>query len=131
MNPTPTPTESITAPTPTPTPIESPNIHETDTEAILDGTNKLLEFLQKNKKVVSASDQVVLKEKFNEYFKSCPSVFDMAIKHYNSPNFDKTQFMQIISNMLTYIKKIQMKELTQNEASEKIGTILANKYFPK
>jgi hypothetical protein len=52
-------------------------------------------------------------------------------KEYTKPDFDKKHFDRNLGEMLKYITKIQKSEITQDKASEVIGTLVAKQYIPQ
>jgi hypothetical protein len=72
-----------------------------------------------------------LEQKYNYLFKTSETLFKLIIKDSLQPNFNYNTFENKLNVMLDYILKIQNSNITQNEASEKIGVVVADEYIPK
>ena len=74
---------------------------------------------------------VLLKEKYNYLYITSKTLFDFIVKNVNSKNFDRELFNLNLNKMLNYIVDIQNNNLTQNDASEHIGGLLAKQFIPQ
>ena len=63
---------------------------------------------------------------YSYLYKTSRTLFLLILKEKNVND----TFKQNIKLMLSSISKIQSNEISQNTASEEIGTVLANEYIP-
>lgn len=74
---------------------------------------------------------VLLQEKYNYLYITSKTLFNFIIKSSKNDKKDYEQFNLNLNKMLNYIINIQNNELTQNDASEHIGNLLANQFIPQ
>lgn len=101
----------------------SSNIHDTKTSLIKHQVDEMI--LDMN---LSTNE---LEKRYSELFKTSPSLFKFILKEIKNEKFNKEEFYTHLNKMLDLINQIQKSKVTQNNASEEIGTIFAKKYFPK
>lgn len=101
------------------------NIKDTNITIVKAEASSLLNDIQNNVKDVN------FEEKYNVLFTTSKSLFNMIIKDAVKSDFDKKAFYDKLDKMLYYIKKIQDSNITQHNASEKIGEMLASEYIPQ
>lgn len=88
------------------------------TELILDCINTTL-------------DVKFLETKYVYLYTVSKTLFEFIIRETKSKNFNKSRFDNNLDFMLNYILKIQNNELTQNDASESVGELVAKQYIPQ
>lgn len=78
-------------------------------------------------------DKSLLEAKYNYLYVTSKTLFDFIVKNIKEANdkFDMELFNLNLNQMLNYIVKIQNNELTQNDASESVGSLLANQFIPQ
>lgn len=103
------------------------NIHDTKIHKIKSEVNNLIKELSHDT-VISA---YYLQQKYNYLYTTSKSLFDLILKECMAGDFNKDDFDKKLNKMLLLIFKVQSNELTQNQASENIGTILAKEYIPQ
>jgi Glu-tRNA(Gln) amidotransferase subunit E-like FAD-binding protein len=115
----------------------SGNIHDTNTSLIRKDVDDLLEELQglKQKKInlknYLDSNSEDLKKKYSNLYNTSNTLFKFIISQYDTDKFDRDQFNNTLSILLSNIENIQKSKKTQHDASVEVGSILANKYIPK
>ena len=115
----------------------SGNIHDTNTSLIRKDVDDLLEELQglKKKKInlknYLDSNSEDLKKKYSNLYNTSNTLFKFIISQYDTDKFDRDQFNNTLSILLSNIENIQKSKKTQHDASVEVGSILANKYIPK
>jgi hypothetical protein len=72
-----------------------------------------------------------LEQKYNYLFNISKTLFNLVIQESKNPNFNKTSFDKNLSHMLDNILKIQQNQITQHNASEDIGKLLAKQFIPQ
>lgn len=103
----------------------SNNIHDTKVDKIKTQVYGLLNDIQ------NGNDITQLEEKYNYLYSTSKTLFTFVSKEIKRPSFNKQQFDKNLDNMLNHILKIQKDELSQNEASENIGKLLAKQFIPQ
>jgi hypothetical protein len=74
-----------------------------------------------------------LQEKFNNLYSNSPTLFNYILTNYEKTRHNienENKFKENLDLLLSKILQVQQGYCTQNEASEKIGTHLANVYIP-
>ena len=104
----------------------SNNIHDTKVEKIKTQVYNLMEDIKNGER-----DTELLEGKYSYLFNTSKTLFNLVSKEAKKDNFNKQQFDRNLEQMLKHIVKIQSDELTQNEASENIGKLLANQFIPQ
>lgn len=111
----------------------SGNINDTDVKTIKEQINNL-----KNKldMIYNTGDnkedwEVSLKREFRKLYKTSKTLFNYIYINYNTENFNENFFNKTIDMMLDKIISIQQSEITQESASNNIGSLLAKKYIPQ
>lgn len=105
-------------------------VHKTDVGMITSEINNLIVELR----TTDGSDEkdiTYLQNKYNYLFSTSNTLFKLIIKESLSGNLDTTAFTFKLNKMLEYICKIQQNDLTLDEASKKIGVLVADEYIPK
>ena len=103
----------------------SNNIHDTKVDKIKTQVYGLLNDIQ------NGNDITQLEEKYNYLYSTSKTLFTFVSKEIKKPSFNKQQFDKNLDHMLNHILKIQKDELSQNEASENIGKLLAKQFIPQ
>jgi hypothetical protein len=103
----------------------SNNIHDTKVDKIKTQVYGLLNDIQ------NGNDTEQLEEKYNYLYSTSKTLFTFVSKEIKKPSFNKQQFDKNLDQMLNHILKIQKDELSQNEASENIGKLLAKQFIPQ
>jgi DNA topoisomerase VI subunit A len=104
----------------------SNNIHDTKVDTIKTQVYNLMNDI-KNGETNTES----LESTYSYLFTTSKTLFNLVCKEAKNPNFNKHQFDRNLEQMLHHILKIQQDELTQNEASENIGKLLAKQFIPQ
>ena len=105
----------------------SNNIHDTKVDKIKEQVYNLINELNNN----ADTDTEILQEKYNYLYTTSKTLFNFIIKEHNKQGFDKTLFDRNINQMLSHITRIQKDEISQNNASENIGKLLAKQFIPQ
>lgn len=103
----------------------SNNIHDTKVDKIKMQVYGLVTDIQ------NGNDTEQLKDKYNYLYSTSKTLFTFVSKEIQKPSFNKQQFDKNLEQMLNHILKIQKDELSQNEASENIGKLLAKQFIPQ
>jgi len=109
----------------------SNNIHDTNVDKIKSQVYSLLDDLQKSNLETTDLDTKELEQKYNYLFNTSKTLFNLVLKESKNPNFNKASFDKNLSQMLNNIVKIQQNQITQHNASEHIGKLLAKQYIPQ
>jgi hypothetical protein len=104
----------------------SNNIHDTKVDKIKTQVYSLMNDIKNGER-----DTELLQDKYHYLFNTSKTLFNLVLKEGKKDNFDKQQFDKNLEQMLKHILKIQNDELTQNEASENIGKLLAKQFIPQ
>jgi hypothetical protein len=104
----------------------SNNIHDTKVDKIKTQVYGLLNDIQNGN-----NNTEELEEKYNYLYSTSKTLFTFVSKEIKKPSFNKQQFDKNLDHMLNHILKIQKDELSQNEASENIGRLLAKQFIPQ
>jgi hypothetical protein len=72
-----------------------------------------------------------LEHRYKHLSKTSNTLFKFIIKNYNTPKFDKTFFNKTLTLMLDKIGNIQDSKISQENASEHVGTHLAKTFIPQ
>lgn len=105
----------------------SDNIHDTKIDMIKRDVDLLIKDLSSD----IFYDLDYLKNKYHYLFTTSSTLFNLITNNVNKKNFNKDLFYKNIDEMLKYISLIQKNEITQHNASENIGTLLAEQFIPK
>jgi hypothetical protein len=81
--------------------------------------------------IYNGNTEDILQEKYNYLFTTSRTLFKFIIRECNKNNFKKDQFDNNLKFMLNNILKIQKNELTQNDASENVGKLVAKQFIPQ
>jgi hypothetical protein len=76
------------------------------------------------------NNYIIFKTKYKYLFNTSKTLFNYILSEINKNGFNKVNFDFKINEMLYMIHKIQNSEITQDEASKKVGVMLANQYIP-
>lgn len=104
----------------------SNNIHDTKVDKIKTQVYSLMSDIKNGE-----SESNILEDKYNYLLTTSKTLFNLVCKEAKNSNFNKQQFDKNLDQMLKHILKIQSDELTQNEASENIGKLLAKQFIPQ
>lgn len=104
----------------------SNNIHDTKVEKIKTQVYNLMDDIKNGEK-----DSEKLEDKYSYLFSTSKTLFNLVCKEAKNHNFNKQQFDKNLEQMLNHILKIQKDELSQNDASENIGKLLAKQFIPQ
>lgn len=104
----------------------SNNIHDTKVDKIKTQVYNLMNDINNGE-----NNTETLEANYNYLFTTSKTLFNLVCKEAKNPNFNKQQFDKNLDQMLKHILKIQNDELTQNEASENIGKLLAKQFIPQ
>lgn len=74
---------------------------------------------------------VIRQENYNYLYSTSKTLFDFIIREVKCRNFNKERFELNLNVMLNNILKIQKNELTQNDASEIVGELVAKQFIPQ
>ena len=109
-------------------------IHKTNVDKIKQDIFELIQELKETNYIYTkmTGDTIFesLKNKYNYLYKTSKTLFTFIVQETNNTNFIKEHFDRKINEIFNLILKIQKDEITQNEASEKVGVMLANEYIP-
>lgn len=105
----------------------SNNIFDTNVDKIRTEVRSMID----NIGLSTNADVVYLSGKYPHLHETSKTLFNHIIKESQKQNFDKTTLFNKLEPMLKQISKIQKNELTQNDASENIGILLAKEYIPQ
>ena len=79
---------------------------------------------------ISEISENELQIKYSYLYNISKTLFNFIYKEKKNKSISIEIFNNQLNQMLDYISKIQKKELTQNNASELVGKMLANQYIP-
>jgi len=103
------------------------NIHNTNVDKIKLQVNNLINDINSHPNLSSEE----LENKYHYLFTTSKTLFNLIIAKTKKSNFDKQAFDKNLSYMLSNITKIQQNEITQDNASENVGKLLAKQYIPQ
>ena len=111
----------------------SGNIKDTD---VLKLRGLVNEFIQDMDIVIKNGESVsdyteIYKNKYKYIFDTSSTLYKLIYDQYNSLKVDKTQMLNNLNMMLVAIENIQKSQITQHDASESIGEVLASQYIPQ
>lgn len=104
----------------------SNNIHDTKVDKIKKQVYDLIIDIKGGE-----NNSETLESKYSYLFSTSKTLFNFVCKEVKKSNFNQQQFDKNLENMLNHILKIQNDELTQNQASENIGKLLAKQFIPQ
>jgi hypothetical protein len=104
----------------------SNNIHNTKVDTIKTQLYSLINDIKNGEE-----DTEQLEIKYNYLYSTSKTLFNFVCKEVKKSVFDKKQFDTNIEQMLNHILKIQKSEISQNDASENIGKLLAKQFIPQ
>ena len=108
------------------------NIHHTNVDKVKAQVKQFLADLDYHKKDMSTiPGKDIFEDRYHYLCKISQTLFNFIYENYLNPQFDKTVFRRHLDEMLKYISKIQKSEITQDKASEIIGTMVAKQYIPQ
>ena len=111
----------------------SGNIKDTNVDIVKQEIESLLKDLEniKIKGDESPDDYLYnLGKKYTNLKTTSSKLFEVTIKEFQKPNFNKSYFLKNLHMMLDSILNIQNSKISQYDASVKIGTSLAHQYIP-
>lgn len=94
----------------------------------------LMRYVHKPKRNHNDQDDVnvvYLKNKYKNLSSTSPTLFNLILSEATKNSFDKTAFNNKINEMLDLITNIQSSKISQDDASEKVGVMLANEFIPR
>lgn len=103
----------------------SNNINDTKVNKIREQVKNLLEDLN------NGDNKELLEQKYEYLYSTSKTLFEFIIRETAKKNFNKSQFDTNLDFMLNHILKIQNKELSQNDASENVGKLVAKQFIPQ
>lgn len=106
----------------------SGNIHDTDTVLLRKQIYQMKQDMRDTKRMYT---EPYLISKYNALYTTSKTLFDLVRKESKSETFDDAFFTNTVDFMLKEIDRIQNEGLSQHNASKGVGTMLADKYFPK
>lgn len=101
------------------------NIMNTQVDKIKDEVSQLINDCNSN------INTHVLEQKYSYLYMTSKTLFEFIVRETRKDNFNKVHFDKNLKFMLSCIEKIQNKELTQNDASENVGELVAKQYIPQ
>lgn len=111
----------------------SNNIRDTDVERVKSEVEALLVDLQnirsRNEQPLDWEKQ--LSKRYKALVKTSQSLFKFILTQYGSPTFNVNSFRDTLDKMLVNIQRIQHGHISQHEASQHVGSHLAEKYIPQ
>jgi hypothetical protein len=105
----------------------SNNIHDTNIYIVKTQVDEMINDMLVNK----ITDEECLKEKYQRLYEISKTLFSFIHKNITNKKFDKSSFEKNLNEMLKLIFKIQKEEITQDKASELVGSSLAQQYIPE
>lgn len=111
----------------------SGNIKDTD---VLKLRGLINSFIQDMDIVIKNGESVsnykdLYKNKYKYIFDTSATLYKLIYDQYNSLKLDKTHMLNNLNMMLVAIENIQKSQITQHDASESIGEVLASQYIPQ
>ena len=111
----------------------SGNIKDTD---VLKLRGLINSFIQDMDIVIKNGESVsnykdIYKNKYKYIFDTSATLYKLIYDQYNSLKLDKTHMLNNLNMMLVAIENIQKSQITQHDASESIGEVLASQYIPQ
>jgi hypothetical protein len=111
----------------------SGNIKDTDVIKLRGLVN---EFIQDMDIVIKNGDSVsnyqeFYKNKYKYIFDTSSTLYKLIYDQYKSSKADKAHILNNLNMMLVAIENIQKSQITQHDASESIGEVLASQYIPQ
>jgi len=104
----------------------SNNIHNTKVDKIKTQVAGLITDIKNGQ-----HDTEQLEAKYSYLYSTSKTLFTFVCKEVTKTSFNKQQFDRNLEQMLVHIIKIQKDEISQNNASENIGTLLAKQFIPQ
>jgi hypothetical protein len=104
----------------------SNNIHDTKVDKIKNQVYDLITDIKNGE-----TNSETLESKYTYLHSTSKTLFNFVCKEVKKPTFNKHQFDKNLEQMLNNIVRIQTAELSQNEASENIGKLLAKQFIPQ
>jgi hypothetical protein len=111
----------------------SGNIKDTDVIKLRGLVN---DFIQDMDNVIKNGESVldyedIYKNKYRYILDTSATLYKLIHDQYKSSNVDKVQMLTNLNMMLVAIENIQKSQITQHDASESIGEVLASQYIPQ
>jgi hypothetical protein len=111
----------------------SGNIKDTDVIKLRGLVN---EFIQDMDNVIKSGESVleyeeIYKTKYKYILDTSTTLYKLIYDQYKSSNVNKVHMLNNLNMMLVAIENIQKSHITQHEASESIGEVLASQYIPQ
>jgi len=104
----------------------SNSIHNTKVEQIKTQVYNLINDIKHGE-----NNTETLQSKYNHLYSTSKTLFNFVHKEAQKSSFNQSQFDKNLDNMLRHITKIQKDEISQHEASENIGKMLAKQFIPQ
>jgi hypothetical protein len=111
------------------------SINNTNVDEIYNNCKDLIldldNYFQKHKNL-SNIDTNELKNKYSHLSDTSPTLFSYILREFvktRNNSDEESKFLDTLNNVLRNLKQIQTGELTQLDASGKIGTFFANNYI--
>lgn len=105
------------------------NIHLTKVDDIRHNVSDFVRVMQDD--MNNLHDINYYENMFPTLHKTSKTLFNFIFKECRKKNFDRNSFQNKLEQMLVLIEKIQKSEISQNNASEKVGEFLAKEYIPQ
>lgn len=97
----------------------SGNIHDTKINILTENINNMLIDLKDNIKID-------FEKKYEYLFKISPKLFNLIKTEHNKKSFKREN----IDTFLHLISSIQESKISQNDASQEVGSLIAKQYIP-
>jgi hypothetical protein len=111
----------------------SGNIKDTDVVKLRELVNYFIKdmdtVIENGESVLDYQD--IYKKKYKYIFNTSATLYQLIYDQYKSLNVDKTHILNNLNMMLVAIENIQKSQITQHDASESIGEVLASQYIPQ
>jgi hypothetical protein len=104
----------------------SNNIHDTNVDKIKNQVYDLITDIKNGE-----TNTEFLESKYTYLHLTSKTLFNFVCKEVKKPTFNKRQFDKNLEQMLNNIISIQTSKLSQNDASENIGKLLAKQFIPQ
>jgi len=112
------------------------NIYKTNVDMINNDIQNLILDLKKSKFIYNKSDNNsttvfnLLSNKYSVLFTTSKTLFTLVLSDVNKVDFDQNSFNLKIKHILDLIIQMQKSKITQNDASENVGRMLAKEFIP-
>jgi hypothetical protein len=111
----------------------SGNIQDTNVETLQLQIDQLMTEIDaiKSRGDSVADWESTLRKRYKHLSKTSDTLFKYIVTNYGTTRFDQDFFSNTIQMMLSKIAEIQSSRVTQQDASEKVGTHLATTFIPQ